>query len=278
MGRYRGTRLALAPRQPTAIASHALTATTRYDPVMIAKTLLAALCLGVAGVAHAASPELPPFTDTLRALDTPIRVTVRPGWRAACVNGGSNVPQVGVRKTTTDDQGTVLRADVRDPSGGAGPPHVVQLFFDGTGHAGDIDILEAAGFPLDDETYFSLRENAAQHVPDAEFAGRSSEDIAMVQRNQNAAGPNRSLELNATVTVDGIATIGGEDHLLIGRRGIISGNMEGQDVTIRFAGRTLVHLASGLIAEQRMHTELRSEGANPVREVLLLTCDITPAQ
>ncbi|MDA1060031.1 MAG: hypothetical protein O3C65_15250, partial [Proteobacteria bacterium] len=129
--------------------------------------------------------------------------------------------------------------------------------------------------PIDDETYAELRDSAATVVPEAEFAGKMTNEIAG-HRDGPGPDPAQALEVAVDVVVDGLATVGGDDFVIIRREGRMSGDLGGQRLAIRFAGFTRIHRASGLIAEQVLETELRSEGGSPVHDTATLSCAITP--
>ena len=144
------------------------------------------------------------------------------------------------------------------------------------GQPADVQVEEVAGHPIDDEAYVALRDSAVSMVPEAEFAGKMSHDIAQQRRNEPSQDAAGQVAVDAAISVAGIETVGDEAYLVIRREGRMSGTLGGQDVSILLAGFTRLHQASGLIAEQVLETELRSQGTNPVRDRRHLICAIEP--
>jgi hypothetical protein len=235
----------------------------------------ACLVLVALGPVRAFSADFvaPAFQGVITPIDVPFRIDVKPGWRAHCVS------QIGsttftIEKSTIDDNGTVLNAHVKGSPRGASAVAVygVQLYFNGEGAAADVQIEEMAGYPIDDVTYRDLRAGATSVVPEAEFAGRMSDEI-----NAESVAPfsaQRGVDIAINLAVEGTTSSGGEDYVFIRRSGLMSGSLEGQHVAIRFEGYTRVHRASGLIAEQVLNTELRADSASPRREDSRLSCEI----
>lgn len=226
------------------------------------------------GAAWGADFAVPAFQGEVRPISEPFLIEVKPGWHAKCVSrtGGADIT---INKTTTDDGGMVLNAQVSNSprSVSAVGDYGVQLFFTKNGIAGDMQIAEVDGHPIDDEEYSTLQNAATSVVPEAEFAGRMSDEIDTDSTGPSSAQPGVDLAFH--LAVEGTATEGGEDYLIINRNGLMSGAMGGQDITIRFAGYTQLHRESGLIAEQVLNTELRSDSASPVHESSRLSCEIT---
>lgn len=240
---------------------------TRWAACLIVSAFAANSAWGADLAAPAFEGEVLPITE-------PFRIEVKAGWHAKCVSrtGGTDIT---INKTTTNEKGIVLNAQVSNSprSVSAVGDYGVQLFFTRTGTAGDIQIEETEGHPISDEAYSSLRNAATSVVPEAEFAGRMSDDI-----DTESVGPSsaqRGVDLAFRLAVEGTATEGGEDYLIIRRNGVMSGAMEGQHMTIRFVGYTQLHLESGLIAEQVLNTELRTDSTSPVHERSRLSCEIT---
>ena len=226
------------------------------------------------GSAWGADFAAPAFQGEVRPITEPFLIEVKPGWHAKCVSrtGGTDI---SISKTTADDKGMVLNAEVRNSprSVSAVGVYGVQLFFTQSGIAGDMQITEIAGHPINDETYSSLQNAATSVVPEAEFAGKMSDEIDTDSVGPSSAQPG--VDLAFRLAVEGTATDGGEDYLIISRTGLMSGAMEGQHITIRFGGYTRLHRASGLIAEQVLNTELRTDSTSPVSEKSRLSCVIT---
>ena len=227
-----------------------------------------------AGSAWGAELATPAFQGEVRPITEPFRIEVKPGWHARCVSrtGGADITII---KTTIDDKGTVLNALVSNSplSVSAVGVYGVQLYFTGSGSPGDVQIAEVDGHPIDDEAYLTLQNAATSIVPEAEFAGRMSDEI-----DTNSVGPSSAqagVDVALRLAVEGTGTDKGEDYLIIRRDGLMSGAMEGQHITIRFTGYTQLHRESGLIAEQVLNTELRSDSTSPVRENSRLSCEIT---
>jgi hypothetical protein len=227
-----------------------------------------------AGSAWGAELATPAFQGEVRPITEPFRIEVKPGWHARCVSrtGGADITII---KTTIDDKGTVLNALVSNSplSVSAVGVYGVQLYFTGSGSPGDVQIAEVDGHPIDDEAYLTLQNAATSIVPEAEFAGRMSDEI-----DTNSVGPSSAqagVDVALRLAVEGTGTDKGEDYVIIHRDGLMRGVMEGQHITIRFAGYTQLHRESGLISEQILNTELRSDSASPVRENSRLSCEIT---
>jgi hypothetical protein len=227
-----------------------------------------------AGSVWGAELATPAFQGEIRPITEPFRIEVKPGWHARCVSktGGADITII---KTTIDDRGMVLNAQVSNSPRSVSSVGVygVQLVFTRSGTPGDMQIAEVGGHPIDDEAYLTLQNGATSVVPEAEFAGRMSDEI-----DTDSVGPSSSqpgVDVAFRLTVEGTATDNGEDYLIIRRDGLMSGAMEGQHITIRFVGYTQLHRESGLIAEQVLNTELRSDSASPVRENSRLSCEIT---
>lgn len=237
-----------------------------------------AICLMVsavgAGSAWGAELVTPAFHHEVRPITEPFRIEVKPGWYARCVSrtGGADITII---KTTNDDKGMVLNAQVSGSQRSVSTVGVygVQLFFTGSGTPGDVQIAEVDGHPIDDEAYLTLQNGATSVVPEAEFAGRMSDEIDTDSAGPSSAQPG--VDVAFRLSVEGTATDNGEDYLIIRRDGLMSGAMEGQHITIRFAGYTQLHRESGLIAVQVLNTELRSDSASPVRNNSRLSCEIT---
>jgi len=136
-----------------------------------------------------------------------------------------------------------------------------------------VQISEVYGHPIDNEAYLRLQNGATSVVPEAEFAGQMSDEIDTDSVGPSSAQPG--VDVAFRLAVEGTANDNGEDYLIIRRDGLMSGAMEGQHITIRFAGYTQLHRESGLIAEQVLNTELRSDSTSPVRENSRLSCEIT---
>ena len=241
------------------------------------KVIVTCLILSVVGASSArgAGLAIPAFQGEVRPITEPFRVQVRPGWHASCVSrtGGADI---GIIKTTFSGKGIVLDAQVRNSprSVSVVGSYGVQLFFTATGIPGPVKITEVDGHPINDDASLTLRNAATSVVPEAEFAGRMTDEI-----NVDRVGPSseqRGVDIAFRVSVEGTGTNNGQDYLIISRNGLMSGAMDGQHITIRFAGYTQLHLESGLIAEQVLNTELRSESASPVRENSHLSCEIRP--
>ncbi len=231
-------------------------------------TIVASLLILAAS--PAAALDAPAVEGTVRPLVEAFRITLQPGWEARCETsagtGGS------IAKSTRDEQGVVLRAVIE---GGEPAAYGVQLYLDNAGKAADVDVFEVAGHAISDEAYFELRNAAASWVPEAEFAGKMSDEIAATQQGGAGTGdPGQAMDLNLAVRVEGLQTLDGEDYLVVRRDGILSGKLHGEEVTIRFAALVRVHRASGLIAEEVMHTEVRSAGTNPRRQNSRTACAI----
>ena len=226
------------------------------------------------GSAWGADFAAPAFQGEVRPITEPFLIEVKPGWHAKCVSrtGGADIT---INKTTVDDKGLVLNAQVRNSprSVSAVGVYGVQLFFTQSGSPGDMQIAEIDGHPINDEAYSTLQNAATSVVPEAEFAGKMSDAIDTESVGPSSAQPG--VDLAFRLGVVGTATHGGEDYLIISRTGLMSGAMEGQHMTIRFGGYTRVHRESGLIAEQVLNTELRTDNSSPVRESSKLTCEIT---
>jgi hypothetical protein len=227
-----------------------------------------------AGSAWGAELATPAFQGEVRPITEPFRIEVKPGWHASCVSRTGGV-DITIIKTTIDDKGTVLNALVSNSplSVSAVGVYGVQLYFTGSGSPGDVQIAEVDGHPIDDEAYLTLQNAATSIVPEAEFAGRMSDEI-----DTNSVGPSSAqagVDVALRLAVEGTGTDKGEDYVIIHRDGLMRGVMEGQHITIRFAGYTQLHRESGLISEQILNTELRSDSASPVRENSRLSCEIT---
>lgn len=231
------------------------------------------IALGV-GPASAAEFAAPVFQGSVRPVVEPFRIMIVPGWRARC-RAKTGQTEVTIEKTTGDENGVALSAQVIDTAGSPSAYGVV-LFFGRDGQAGDVQIEEVNGHPIDDETYAELRDSVATVVSETEFAGKMTDEIA-VHRDGPGPDPAEALEVAVDVVVDGLATVGGDDFVIIQREGRMSGDLGGQRLAIRFAGFTQIHRASGLIAEQVLKTELRSEGGSPVHDTATLSCAITPS-
>jgi hypothetical protein len=217
------------------------------------------------------------FQGTVAPLAAPFQVVVRPGWRARC-RARAGDSEIVIEKTTVGTDGTVLNAQIRNVprSIGSVSTYAVALFFGQGGQPADVQVEEVAGHPIDDEAYVALRDSAVSMVPEAEFAGKMSHDIAQQRRNEPSQDAAGQVAVDAAISVAGIETVGDEAYLVIRREGRMSGTLGGQDVSILFAGFTRLHQASGLIAEQVLETELRSQGTNPVRDRRHLICTIEP--
>jgi hypothetical protein len=227
-----------------------------------------------AGSAWGAELATPAFQGEVRPITEPFRIEVKPGWHASCVSRTGGV-DITIIKTTIDDKGTVLNALVSNSplSVSAVGVYGVQLYFTGSGSPGDVQIAEVDGHPIDDEAYLTLQNAATSIVPEAEFAGRMSDEI-----DTNSVGPSSAqagVDVALRLAVEGTGTDKGEDYVIIHRDGLMRGVMEGQHITIRFAGYTQLHRESGLISEQILNTELRSDSASPVRENSRLSCERT---
>jgi hypothetical protein len=229
-----------------------------------------------AGSAWGAEFAAPAFPGEVRPITEPFLIEVKPGWHAQCVSstGGAHIT---IDKNTVNYNGTVLNAQVSNSprSVSAVGVYGVQLFFTQRGTAADMQVVEVEGHPISDETYASLQNAATSVVPEAEFAGRMSDEIDT--ESVGPSGTQRGVDLAISLAVEGMATDNGVDYLIIRRTGLMSGAMEGQHITIRFGGYTRLHRESGLIAEQVLNTELRTDSASPVRENSLLSCEITPS-
>jgi hypothetical protein len=227
-----------------------------------------------AGSAWGADFAAPAFQGEVRPITEPFLIEVKPGWHAKCVSRTAGT-DITINKTTIDDKGMVLNAQVSNSprSVSAVGVYGVQLFFTQSGTAGDVQIAEVSGHPIDDGTYLTLQNAATSVVPEAEFAGRMSDEIDTESVGPSSAQPG--VDLAFRLAVEGTATDDGEDYLIISRNGLMSGAMEGQHITIRFGGYTRLHRASGLIAEQVLNTELRTDSTSPVRENSRLSCEIT---
>jgi len=229
-----------------------------------------------ASSARGAGLVTPAFQGKVRPITEPFRVQVRPGWHATCVSrtGGADI---GIIKTTVSEKGIVLNAQIRNSPRSVSVVGIygVQLFFNGSGVPAGVKITEVDGHPINDDAYLTLQNLATSVVPEAEFAGRMTDEI-----NVDRVGPSsaqRGVDIAFRLSVEGTATDNGQDYLIISRSGLMSGAMDGQHITIRFTGYTQLHRESGLIAEQVLNTELRSESASPVRENSHLSCEIRPA-
>jgi len=238
----------------------------------------ACLILALFGARSALSAEFvaPVFQGVVTPIAVPFRIDVKPGWQAHCIS------QIGsttftIDKLTVDDNGMTLNARVNGSPRGASavPVYGVQLYFNGDGAAADVQIEEMAGHPIDDTTYRDLRAGASSVVPEAEFAGRMSDDINA--ENVAPSSAQRGVDIAINLAVEGTTSSGGEEYVFIRRSGLMSGSLEGQHVAIRFEGYTRVHRASGLVAEQVLHTELRTDSASPRREKSRLSCEISRA-
>lgn len=239
----------------------------------VGATCFMVLAVGV-GSAWSAELATPAFQGEVRPIIEPFRIEVKSGWHARCVSrtGGADITII---KTTVDDKGMVLNAQVSNSprSVSAVGVYGVQLFFTGSGTPGDVQIAEVEGHPIDDEAYLTLQNAATSVVPEAEFAGRMSDEIDTDNVGPSSAQPG--VDVAFRIAVEGTAADNGEDYLIIRRDGLMRGAMEGQHITIRFAGYTQLHRESGLIAQQVLNTELRSDSASPVRENSRLSCEIT---
>jgi hypothetical protein len=227
-----------------------------------------------AGSVWGAELATPAFQGEVMPITEPFRIEVKPGWHARCGlrTGGADITII---KTTINDKGTVLNAQVSDSPRSVSTVGVysVQLFFTGSGTSGDVQISEVYGHPIDNEAYLRLQNGATSVVPEAEFAGQMSDEIDTDSVGPSSAQPG--VDVAFRLAVEGTANDNGEDYLIIRRDGLMSGAMEGQHITIRFAGYTQLHRESGLIAEQVLNTELRSDSTSPVRENSRLSCEIT---
>jgi hypothetical protein len=226
-------------------------------------------------VSSALSAEFvtPVYRGDIRPITEPFMIEVMPGWQAQCI-ARADGSDIAITKTTTDEGGIVLKAQVSNSprSISAVDVYGVQLFFSSDGSANDVQIDEITGHPIDDENYIALRNAATSVVPEAEFAGRMSDAFNVEENGPSKAQP--AVDVTLRVVAEGTTMVNGEDHLFIRRTGSMSGLMEGQHVIIRFAGYTRVHRASGLIAEEVLNTELSTDSASPRRENTHLSCDI----
>ncbi|NQV81556.1 MAG: hypothetical protein HQ495_13450 [Alphaproteobacteria bacterium] len=230
------------------------------------------IAMGVGSVS-AAEFVAPVYPGSVRPVVDPFRIMIVPGWRAQC-RAKTGQAEVTTEKTTGDENGVVLNAQVI-ATAGSPSAYGVALFFGRDGQAGDVQIEEVSGHPIDDDTYVDLRDSAAAVLPEMEFAGKMTDEIA-VHRDGPGPDPAQPLEVAVDVAVDGLTTVGGDDFVIVRREGRMSGDLGGQQLAIRFAGFTRIHRASGLIAEQVLETELRSEGGSPVHDNATLSCVITP--
>ncbi|MDA1058589.1 MAG: hypothetical protein O3C65_07865, partial [Proteobacteria bacterium] len=116
------------------------------------------IALGV-GSASAAEFAAPVFQGSVRPAVEPFRIMIVPGWRAQC-RAKTGQAEVSIEKTTGDENGVALSAQVFVTAGSPSAYGVV-LFFGRDGQAGDVQIEEVNGHPIDDETYAELRDSAA---------------------------------------------------------------------------------------------------------------------
>ncbi len=223
---------------------------------------------------EAAEFGVPVFDGVIRPITTPFRIEVQPGWQAQCV---SRIDELAIEidKTTTNDDGVILSAHVNNSRRSVSAVEVfgVQVFFTREGAAADVQIEEIAGHPISDETFHNLRSVATSIVPEAEFAGRMSDEID--DESVAPSSAQRGVDIALRLAVEGTTSSEGEEYVFIRRSGLMSGSLEGQHVSIRFEGYTRLHRASGLVAEQVLNTELRTDSANPRREESRLSCEIT---
>lgn len=237
----------------------------------------ATIALGAAPVTGA-DFDAPTFRGTVAPIATPFQVVVRPGWRALC-RARTGDSEIVIEKVTVDTNGTVLNAQISHtpPSINSVQAYAVTLFFGETGQPADFQVEEVAGHPINDDDYVALHDAAASMVPEAEFAGKMSDDIPQQRRNARSEDGTGQVEVDATIMVEGLETVGADTYVIVRREGHMSGSLGGQEVTILFAGYTRLHRASGLIAEQVLETELRAQGTNPVRDLRHLICAIEPS-